>query len=88
MNQVYTWDVDSSFIDFVKSGNAESDWIVPVWWTCRKYAFLLTFKFRWFDFGLSIVVFIQTNVEDEDYPYVAEVFKAFKARRIDLVDKG
>ena len=65
-------------IDFVKSRSAESDWVVPVRGSSRKHTFLLTFKLRWFDLGLSIVVFIQTNVEDEDHPYVVEVFETFK----------
>ena len=86
MNQVDPWDVYRSLIDLVKSRYAESDRIVPVWWSCREHAFLLSFKFRWLDLGLPIVVLIQTNVEDEDYPYVAEVFQTFKTRRVNLVD--
>ena len=88
MDQINARDVNSSSVDSFKLSDAKTDWIVPMWRSRCKHSLLGSFKFRWLNLSLLVVVIIQTNVEDEDDPDVAEAVEAFKARRVDFVDEG
>lgn len=88
MNQVSTRNINSPVRDLIKFGHTQSDWVVSVRTTGSEHSFLFTFEFWWGDFRLLVVVIIETDVEDEDQPYVSIIFEALQAAGVNLIYKG